>query len=690
MRRREFIKIVAAATPATMLSACGGPKGPRDKAARRVIVVAFDGLDPNVTESLMRSGRLPNFKKLYDEGGYARLATSTPPQTPVAFASIIDGADPGTHQIFDFIHRDPDPVGIKAAIRPYLSTSDVVPPEHDWELPMGRWRLPLVGSKTQSLRRGPAFWDSLIAAGVDTDVYYVPSNYPVEEPDGRGRFRAISGMGTPDLLGSYGEFTVFSQKAPLSGRRVGGGRFVHMPMFGNYGRGELIGPPNFLRTPGIDGQPPLKSAFKLVRDPQSRMLKIEASGSIVLLAEGEWSDWVPVEFPTGMPGSAALSAVGAPTSLWGMVRFHLRKVSKDKLELYVSPLNIDPSNPPSPITAPGDFANELVKKYGRFSTLGIPEDTKALSHGALGGDGFLAQSELVAKERIEQYRHALANFAGGCLFFYFGGTDLLQHMFWRDRDPEHPGYNAEEAQRWGNVIDHAYIGADRLVGDALAAAGPDDIVMVLSDHGFTTFRRGFNLNTWLLKNGYIKLRDPARQGQEELFSNVDWSKTKAYGFGMNGLYVNEAGREKYGIVKAAERKRLLSEIGERLMEVKDSNAAEVIGQVANVEDIYPHADRSIAPDLIVGYTTGYRASWETVLGKMPRELIVDNLDRWSGTHLIEADRIPGILFANRKLSATDPRLIDIAPTILDAFGVIRPAHMTGRTLFSDSAEEGIG
>lgn len=209
--------------------------------------------------------------------------------------------------------------------------------------------------------------------------------------------------------------------------------------------------------------------------------------------------------------------------------------------------------------------------------------------------------------------------------------------------------------------------------------------MVLSDHGFTTFRRGFNLNTWLMENGYLRLRDPSRQGRSELFVNVDWSKTKAYGLGMNGLYINEAGRETHGTVKPADRRRLLAEIGERLLEVRDVDAATVIQQVDQIEDIYPSADPLVAPDMLVGYARGYRASWDTVLGKMPRELIEDNMDRWSGTHLIAPDCVPGILLPNRKLTAADPRLIDIAPTILGAFGVAKPAHMSGRGLLAEVA-----
>ena len=492
-------------------------------------------------------------------------------------------------------------------------------------------------------------------------------------------------MGTPDLLGSYGEFSLFTPDAPSRGRQVDGGRFAYLSMLRNRGRAVLIGPPNFLRKPGPGGsQPPLKAVLDIVRDPENRVAKIETAGTIVLLAEGEWSDWVSVEFPTGIPGATVLGAMGATTSVRGMVRFYLKKVHP-KFELYVSPINIDPSDPLGPITSPGSFAQELARRHGRFCTLGIPEDTKALTHGALNEEQFLAQCELVAKERAEQYHRALANFRRGCLFFYFGGPDLVQHMFWRDRDPEHPGRDPQQAERYADVIDKTYLHADQLVGDALDAIGDDDILMVLSDHGFTTFRRGFNLNTWLLQNGYTRLVDPAAQGRSELFGNVDWAHAKAYGLGMNGLYVNMAGREKYGLIKPSGRRSLLEELREKLVAVRDPDGSAVIERVDAVQDIYPGADPMVAPDLIVGYAPPFRASWATVLGKMPRETIEDNLDRWSGTHLIAANLIPGILLANRKIMVDDPRMADIAPTILRAYGISKPAHMTGRALFSDAA-----
>lgn len=684
MQRREFVKLALTVTGAAALPGCGErARSTGPLADHRLFVVAFDGLDPEIVKTLLRAGRMPNLARLAARGSLRTLATSTPPHTPVAFSNIISGADPGVHHVFDFIHRDPNPAEPGLAMRPYFSTAEAITPENQWAIPLGKWHLPLSGGQTRLLRRGPAFWDALIAKGFDAEIYYLPSNYPPPTPEGPGRFRCLSGMGTPDLLGSYGEFTLFTPDAPRRGRKVGGGQFVHLSMLKHYAQAELIGPPNYLRQTSLGEQaPPMKAVLDIARDPSAPVARISVDGQPLLLNEGEWSNWVSVVFQTGMPGSTVLGAAGAPTSIQGMVRLFMKQVHP-KFELYVSPINIDPMSPVNQISVPAELSSELAARHGRFYTAGIPEDTKALSHGALDEDQFLAQSNLAMQERIVQYREALSQFQRGCLFFYFGATDLLQHMFWRDRDEQHPGRQPAQGDRYAQVVEDAYHEIDQLVGDALQAATPNDTIMVLSDHGFNSFRRGFNLNSWLAEQGFLHLQDSSRQGKQEMFANVDWSQTRAYGLGMNALYLNAAGREKHGVVKSPQWRSQLEEIRDQLLEIRDVGGQQVIRRVDHVEDIYPGADRNIAPDLILGYEEGYRASWETVLGKTPRKLLVDNLDRWSGTHLISADLVPGVLVTSRPVNVEDPDIRDIAPTILKEFGIAKLPHMSGRPLFSD-------
>lgn len=685
MQRRKFIQVVAGGAAAAWLGGCGpAERASTAIAKRRVLVVAFDGMDPKIVQSLVRAGRLPNFARLAKLGSLTSIATSNPPQTPVAFSDIISGADASVHQVYDFIHRDPNPPDSQLPVRPYFSTADAGSSPRGWAIPLGSWQLPLAGGTTKLLRRGPAFWDYLVARGIDTQIYYLPSNYPPQPPEGPGRFRMTSGMGTPDLLGSYGEFTLLTPDAPRQGRAVGGGRFVFLSMLGNRGQAEIVGPANFLRRPddttGVDAEP-MRLTVRLVRDPDHHVAKVQIGGVTVLLQEGEWSDWVPVDFDTGFPGGSVIGALGAPTSLRGIVRLFLKSVFP-KCELYISPINIDPLRPINQVSMPAGLAADLAGRHGRFYTIGIPEDTKALSHGALDEDQFQSQCEIAQQERIAQYRAALADFTGGCLFFYFGATDLVQHMFWRDRDEQHPGRVPEEAARYGHVIDNLYASTDALVGEALDVIGPDDLLIVLSDHGFTSFRRQFHLNSWLRDEGFLRQSMADFRNSETMFPGVDWSDTRAYAVGMNGLYVNLRGREKHGAVSDSARRSLLAEIRDKLLEVRDGDGSPIVTKVRITEEIYPAADPLIAPDMLIGYNDGYRASWDTVLGGVAPRLVEDNLDRWSGEHLIDPDFVPGMLLTSRPIAAAAPRLSDIAPTILAAFGIPTPTQMTGRDLLS--------
>ncbi|REJ66816.1 MAG: hypothetical protein DWQ31_13460 [Planctomycetota bacterium] len=683
MDRRKFVKAVAGGAGTTLFGGCylsGGQKSSR--AERRVVMVAFDGLDPRIAAGLMDAGKLPNYRRLAQRGGFSTIATSTPPHTPVAFSNIISGADASVHQIYDFIHRDPRPPGLSSAVSPFFAAAQALPPSRDWKISWGEWELPLVGGEIRNLRQGPAFWDYLIEAGVDVDVYFVPSNYPATTPEGPGRFRAVTGMGTPDLRGGYGEFTLYG---PRRGGKVAGGRFVRVRADREHRiKTKLEGPPNFLRKVTRGSPPSVAAPLEIIRDPEAAVVKVRLGGSTALLAQGEWSDWMPVDFPTGIPGAAALGAAGAPTTMRGMVRLYVKQVHPD-VELYVSPINIDPMDPLNLVSAPAEFSHELAARHGRYATLGIPEDNKALRSGALSEDQFLSQCAHVEEERAAQYLHALAEHQSGLLFFYFGTTDLLQHMFWRDRDEAHPGRDREQAERYGEVVTDLYLASDHLVGKALDSLGPEDTLIVFSDHGFTTFRRGFNLSRWLVDEGYIKLLQSGGRGRTDPFRNIDWSRTRAYGLGMNALYVNLAGREKFGIVEPEEARSLLEEIREKLLAVRDDDehgARPIVQRVDFSEDIFAAADPEKAPDMILGYADSYRVGWDSVLGNMPARLVEDNLDRWSGTHLIDPERVPGMLLASRPIAAESASLVDLAPTILDLYGVEKPSQMTGKALLS--------
>jgi predicted AlkP superfamily phosphohydrolase/phosphomutase len=686
--RDRFADKLVACLLLVLLAGCGR----RDAEAPRVLIIGMDGMDPVLLERFMSEGKLPNFEALAQQGGFKPLATSMPPQSPVAWSNVISGCDPGTHEIYDFIHRNPHPSDASMVIEPYLSTSSIEAASVQRELSFGQWRIPLTSDTVVLRREGPAFWDLLNEHGIDATIYRMPANYPAAEAHGHGHLQSLTGMGTPDLLGSYGEFTLFSAIAPAEGRIVSGGNIQQLRAIKNRADVELVGPANFLRKPDAEGHvPEMTAQVEIVRDPDHDLVKISTGDVVHVLKTGEWSEWTPVQFETHVPGASVLAALQAPTSINGMVRFYVKEV-RPVLEVFVTPINIDPLAPAVPISEPPSFATELAEATGRYFTAGIPEHTAEIQEGALNEDQWLDKANMILEERLVQFRHALEQFKSGCLFFYFGTPDQVSHIFWRDQDQDHPGRLAKDGDKYAKVIEQTYVKMDHVVGQAMEAVGERDLLIVMSDHGFASFRRGFNLNTWLHQQGYITRRpessDEEAQGEQttatgQPFADVDWSRTRAYGLGLNGLYVNLKGREKHGQVTEEERTGLLNEISRKLLTVRDEDGSQVIERIYDVAKDYPNADPAIAPDLLIGYARNYRAGWPTLLGEFSDEILEDNLDRWSGDHCIAAHLVPGILLTNRRITVDDPELRDLAPTILDAFGIDAPADLEGRAILAN-------
>jgi predicted AlkP superfamily phosphohydrolase/phosphomutase len=245
--------------------------------------------------------------------------------------------------------------------------------------------------------------------------------------------------------------------------------------------------------------------------------------------------------------------------------------------------------------------------------------------------------------------------------------------------------DAESARKYNTAIEALYTRMDGVIGDVLKRVGDKATVQVMSDHGFTNFRRQFNVNTWLRDNGYINPPDCDNLLQSPTGRNVDWTRTQAYGLGLNGLYVNLRGRERDGIVDPAERDKLLEELSTKLLAVRDTDGEVVISQVYRADAVYQGPETVNAPDLLIGYRRGYRASWATTLGELTPEVLSDNDSAWSADHCMATDEVPGVVFSNRPIRHPAPSLENVAPTILEEFNVPRPPTMAGGSLFQPAA-----
>jgi predicted AlkP superfamily phosphohydrolase/phosphomutase len=625
---------------ALLVTGCARPA----RGAPRVIILGLDGLDYDLTRRLMKEGRLPGLSRLAQAGGLSPLGTAIPAQSPVAWSDFITGQDAGVHGIFDFIHRDP------ATMEPYLSTSRTEPPRH--VLRFGGWQFPLSGGKVELLRRGRAFWEILEQHGIPTTVLRIPANFPPSGTAGR----ELSGMGTPDILGGYGTFSYYTtDRLAFLGQSISGGNVYRVEETDGAVHARIFGPDHPLKvTPEK-----LTADFTVYVDPDRPAVKLVVGDEERLLQEGEWSDWVPVSFDL------------MPTQhLPVQARFYLKQV-RPQLALYVSPLNFDPLAPALPISSPASYAAELARATGRYYTQGMPENTAALTAGVFSRAEFLAQAKIAGQEVRDQFPYVLRRFDRGLLFYYWGNADLVSHMMWRPMDPGHPAYDPVSDPPFADAVPSAYEEADRLVTHALDHMGEDTLLIAMSDHGFTSWRRTFHLNAWLHQHGYLAVKDESLPRGRELLTNVDWTRTRAYGFGLNGLYVNLKGREKDGIVPPSERDALLAEIRRALESTIDPGTAKpAVGHLYLRDQTFTDGpQRPLGPDAVVGYAKGTRGADSSALGEIEKEVLVDNDKPWSGDHEMDTPEVPGILATSRPLGRPARNLRELNASVLAEFGV---------------------
>lgn len=629
LTRRTFVK-AAGISGAALATGLGPFRGTSMSAApkKRVLVLGIDGLDPKMCARLIKAGRMPNLAALSKTGHFSPLTTVNPPQSPVAWSGIATGSNPGVHGIYDFIIRNP---------KNYLPDLSLIR--------LGGSKFGFGGPSYVNPVKSQAFWDVTARAGVKSTVVRWPVTFPAKD----SKAKLYSGLGTPDIKGTLGRSTYFAEGSAAD---VGHSRgdVIEIKFSGDTAKIEVSGP----YTGGFGKRSSAKVKLTVTRS--GGKLHFKGERNEFSLAAGEWSDWQRFKFSLGLRGSVT-----------GIAQFHL--TSADPVGLYLTPVQIDPNDPSMPFTEPEEYAAELTKVVGGpYATLGMPEDTKALSENWIPDEAFMEMCLDINSDRLKMFDYELDRFDEGLLAFVFDTSDRIQHMFYRLAHPDHPLYDAKLAKTMGSAIDDHYSAMDKVIGQANMAMG-DDGLIVCSDHGFGSYTRSVNLNTWLAKEGYLSLKDHDPADTGELFRHVDWKKTKAYALGFGSVYLNLDGREDKGQVKpGAPARELADEIGQRLMTLKD-NSTPVVRQVHHKANLYSGPQTEDAPELVIGYHLPYRVSWTTAIGGAGQEIIEDNDQKWAGDHCVDADLVPGIVASNQRFNNPTPNQTQLASTVLNLLGV---------------------
>lgn len=750
--RRARLASFALIAAAVFLAPAAPPRAAA--ASGRVVVLGFDGADARLVEKWMDEGKLPNLAKLRTDGTFSPLLPTNPAQTPVSWSSFATGNNPGRTQIFDFLKRVPKSYIPTIAMadeskQPFLFGSKN--PMYLGLIGGGAFALilflVLTLLKTRVMarasialaagvlafaglfwiamqflpadrpwainnRKGDTFWGLAAASGRVADIFRVPVTFPAEDV---GQGKMLSGLGVPDLRGTIGRPTYFTSDPSVS---LGDNEFSleleRLPARSGIIETKVIGPYNkpfygYVLERATEGMTDPDQKRRVREDLEQRLkergvprqitipmtlettgaaLKVRISGTELTLKPGEWSDWVELDFPVNW-------LVDRLAPVRGIVRFQLFSLEPE-LRLWMSPVNFHPEFHPVPFSWPANYSNELFKTFGYFKTIGWTEDTWSLPTGVGDEQHFLDDMNASIDKDQEMMEKILARKDSQLYVQVFSFTDRIGHLFWRFIDPGHPLYDAAKAEQYGPEIEKAYRRMDAIVGKARAVLEPDDVMIVCSDHGFSSFRRGVSYNTWLVRNGFMTLNG-AEEGArnledlfdrhgEALFANVDWSRTKAYAMGLGNIYINLYGREPKGIVQeGAEYEAVVKGIKDGLEALVDEKTGEKpVTRVYRRDEIYSGFDPALIPDLRVANALNYRVSWQTTLGGVPPDVIEDNLKAWSADHCSnEPALVKGIFFSSRKIAAKqDPRIWDLAPSILSLVGSPVPPGLDGRNLYA--------
>src|SRR5215208_669841 len=474
MRKRSLAAALVAVAAVVAIIAFAYPsmfhgRRPASRYTQRLVILGFDGMDPALVGRWIKDGKLPNMKRLAEQGGMYPLATTHSPESPTAWASFATGVNPGKHNIYDFLVRD---------TTTYLPDLGMVRREP------ARFLLdyiPYAKPKLSSLRGGTSFWVTAGKAGVRSSVLTVPVTFP---PEDVANGRMLSGLPLPDIRGTMGTFSYYATDLSRyeEGNTEMGGILKRLVFDGDKASNELEGPPSPIvrqqieairrkgpslsesdraRLAELQAVQDVRIPFTIQWNRTAKTASMAIDGQTIGLEPGKWSPWIDLTFK-----------INFVVRLHGMAQMLLVNAGNE-LQLYVSPVNFKPDNPPIPISSPASFSGELYKRIGNYRTLGWAEATWALNEGRMDEKTFMDDLMVAFDDRAKVILNRVDAKDWDLLIGVIESTDRVQHMMWRLIDPKHPLYDPALATQFGDSIERVYKRADDFVGQVIKRAGPD-------------------------------------------------------------------------------------------------------------------------------------------------------------------------------------------------------------------------
>lgn len=596
---------------------------------KKVLLIGMDGMDPKITSQLIAEGKLPNFKLLGEQGVFSNLSTSYPPHSPVAWASIATGKNPGKTNIFDFIRRE---------------VGGYIP-----ELSLAKSKSGIAGTEYSPYLSATPFYKIVSDNEIPTTIIRWPVSFPVQEINGN----LLAGLGVPDVRGLLSGYTYYTSKEIEEDSKN-----IVVSIFDETINTLIKGPKKSTSQGLVDVTLPVQ--IKLGKNSIELFVKDKKYE----IKEKEWSEWINVEFKIGIFKKVSAN-----------FKIYLVDSSSNNFAMYITTMQIDPKNPIVDISYPSSYSKELADAIGLYYTLGMPEETDGYVDGKMDSDGFLAQIKEIETERDKMFWKEFANFKKqeiGVYAFVYDASDRVQHVFWEQKLLDDSLIKSGGKIKLNSAIENYWIEKDKFIGQVLQEIDNETLLLIISDHGFTSFEKAVSINTWLIKNGFMS--KTIRAEEDALFQGVNWQETQAYSLGFNSIYINLKGRESKGIVSFEDKIKIENEIITGLESLRDEKGNKVINKVYRASEVYSGSQLENAPDLVIGFNPGFRMAWQTAIGGFSKEIILENTKVWAGDHLVDPKFVPGVLFSNQKLNLNAGNGIgasqmDVAPTILDALGI---------------------